>query len=112
VSYQDKYGPLGKIAVVTGRPEGRILFIDGWVQSCRAFSRRIEHRCLEILFERFGAHEADFAFQPTPRNGPLRDFFAGLLGGADPGNGLRISRAAFVEACPQLYHRIKEPTNG
>src|SRR5262249_23709412 len=45
--YQDKFGPLGKIAVLQGRLEGRVLQVGTWVMSCRAFGRRIEHRCLE-----------------------------------------------------------------
>ena len=46
VSYEDRFGPLGKIAVVTGKLRGDILDIHEWVMSCRAFSRRIEYGCL------------------------------------------------------------------
>ena len=54
-SYEDKFGPLGKIAVMAGRAENGELAIDHWVMSCRAFSRRIEHGCLQRVFEKFGA---------------------------------------------------------
>ena len=37
VSYQDKYGPLGKIAVALGEVAGSVLKLDTWVMSCRAF---------------------------------------------------------------------------
>ena len=54
-SYRDKYGPLGTIAVLAGRQQGEVAVVEVWAASCRAFSRRIEHRCLERLFDRFGA---------------------------------------------------------
>ena len=58
VSYEDKYGPLGKIAVLTGRVDRRRFVIDHWVMSCRAFSRRIEHGCLIRVFQKFSAEQA------------------------------------------------------
>ncbi len=58
-SYTDKYGPLGKIAVIAGRQNGRKLNIDTWVMSCRAFSRRIEYMCLEQLFAKFDVDEIE-----------------------------------------------------
>ena len=107
VSYDDKYGPLGKIAVLLGKAQGRSLQIDFWVMSCRAFSRRIEHQCLNQLFERFGCESISFSFESTPRNGPLQEFFSGLLSGpVEP--GFSLSRACFVEKCPRLFHRVKE----
>ena len=54
VAYQNKYSPLGKIAVMSGFVEADILRVDTWVMNCRAFSRRIEHKCLDLLFDRFG----------------------------------------------------------
>ncbi len=92
VAYEDKYGPLGKIAVVAGRVQGQSIFVDNWVMSCRAFSRRIEHRTLEELMRRFKAHEIALAFEPTVRNGPLQDFLQGLLGAA-PFAGCRVNSA-------------------
>src|SRR5262249_59422181 len=53
-SYKDRYGPLGKIAALAGGVQGKTFYVDTWVMSCRAFARRIEHHCLEILFEHFG----------------------------------------------------------
>jgi FkbH-like protein len=110
-SYQDKYGPLGKIAVILGKTEGRKLEIHSWVMSCRAFSRRIEHHTLKHLFENFNAHEITFDFQSTPRNGPLQDFFTELLG-VSPQSGSKISRAVFFEKSPQLFHRVEEIDEG
>jgi FkbH-like protein len=110
-SYEDKFGPLGKIAVLTGRIQGKALRIESWVMSCRAFSRRIEHQTLKQLFEKFDAKEISFDYQATPRNGPLQEFFAQLLGAA-PSVDLRFSRAAFSEKSPSLFHRVEEVVNG
>jgi hypothetical protein len=79
--------------------------------SCRAFSRRIEHRCLQTLFERYAARELSFAFQPTPRNGPLQEFF-GDIAGQPPGTPFTLERARFEEKCPPLYDSAGEsPTS-
>jgi FkbH-like protein len=104
-SYQDKYGPLGKIAVLTGRSSNGTLFVDTWVMSCRAFARRIEHRCLEVLFDRFGGDEIVFDFQETPRNGPVQGLLAELTG-RQPERGLRLSRDVFLGRCPRLFQTV------
>jgi FkbH-like protein len=111
VAYQDKFGPLGKIAVITGQPKDKTLRIDTWVMSCRAFSRRIEHQCLQVLFDRFGAREVIFAFEPTPRNGPLREFLQAIAG-RPPEEGMCLSRDAFLRSCPRLFARVKELADG
>jgi FkbH-like protein len=110
VSYHDRFGPLGRIAVMTGRQRGSTVEIENWVMSCRAFSRRIEHRCLELLFQRFGAEQMVLAYQATPRNGPLQEFLAALLGRA-PVPGLVFSREEFIRQCPPLYHQTQESSN-
>jgi FkbH-like protein len=111
INYEDKFGPLGKIAVLLGRVQGKSLRIDSWVMSCRAFSRRIEHQSLKQLFEKFDAEEISFDYQATPRNGPLQEFFTELLGSPLTA-GMRLSRAAFSEKSPSLFHRVEEAVNG
>ena len=74
-AYKDKYGPLGKIAVLGGRCQGAAAFLDAWVMSCRAFTRRVEHRCLQVLFDRFGAEEVVLDFKPTVADWPCRSFW-------------------------------------
>jgi FkbH-like protein len=111
VSYQDKYGALGKIAVLLGRVRDKKLHVDAWVMSCRAFSRRIEHHSLKYLFEKFDADDIAFDFQLTQRNGPLQDFFLELVG-SPPLQGLKISRACFFEKVPPLFHRVEEIGDG
>jgi predicted enzyme involved in methoxymalonyl-ACP biosynthesis len=110
-SYEDKFGPLGKIEVLLGRIQGKVLRIDSWVMSCRAFSRRIEHQSLKQLFQKFDAEEICFDYQATPRNGPLQEFFAELLG-APPVTDLRFSRTTFSGRSPSLFHRVEEVVHG
>jgi FkbH-like protein len=107
VSYEDKYGKLGKIAVLLGRASGKTIFVDAWVMSCRAFSRRIEHQCLRYLFDKFGAEEIAFAYRPTSRNGTLQELFAQLLG-SPAVEECRLSKASFVQKAPSLFHRVEE----
>jgi len=110
VSYADKFGPLGKIAVMAGRAEGDSLAIDHWVMSCRAFSRRIEHGCLLLLFEKFNAQRAGFDFTKTQRNQPIEDFFAELTGEAG-GESYSLTKKQFAEKCPPIYLQIQELTS-
>ena len=79
--------------------------------SCRAFGRRIEHRCLEQLFARFGVAEIALDFQRTERNGPLQEFLAEFLGAA-PEQPFTLSREAFADKCPPLFHTVKEQAGG
>jgi FkbH-like protein len=102
VSYRDKFGPLGKIAVLRGERAVDRVRLDTWVMSCRAFSRRIEYQCLSQLFQRFEAQEIIFNFISTPKNGPMRDFLSGLL--ADP--VAPLTRDAFAAKCPKLYQQV------
>jgi len=107
VGYEDKFGPLGTIAVVVGRVLDHSFEVETWVMSCRAFARRIEHQTLRTLFEATGASEIAFDFTPTAKNGPLREFFAGLLG-EQPQPGFHLTRAQFEKSCPALYHEVRE----
>ena len=110
INYQDKFGPLGKIAVLRGKRETDTLTIEAWVMSCRAFSRRIEYQTMARLFDRFEVKDIVFNFAPTTKNKPLSDFLQELIG-EELRSGIRLSREAFTEKCPKLYHQIVE-TNG
>jgi predicted enzyme involved in methoxymalonyl-ACP biosynthesis len=107
VSYNDKYGPLGKIAVLLGQVESSVLTISTWVMSCRAFSRHIEYKCLEYLFENLSVSEIKLDFQPTPRNGPLQEFLSTFVD-TELTTALTISRKTFAERQPRLAHKINE----
>lgn len=105
-SYTDKFGALGKIAMILGRACGPKLEINTWVMSCRAFSRRIEYACLDQLFKTFEADELVFDFLPTDRNKPLQEFFEGLLG-RQPEPPFRLSNQEFYQRCPRLFHKVE-----
>jgi FkbH-like protein len=105
VSYTDKFGPLGKIGVAAGRLEEETLLVERWVLSCRAFSRRVEHASLKLLADRFKVSHVTFAFAPTGRNTPVRDFFASL--GLDASNGpISITHTAMAAPSVPLYHKV------
>jgi FkbH-like protein len=110
-TYQDKYGPLGKIAVIAGRVRGGTVLIDNWVMSCRAFSRRIEHRSLEELVRRFSAEEIVLDFELTARNGPLRDFLTELLE-MEPTPRCKVSRHRIVDFLSKTLPRVAEVARG
>jgi FkbH-like protein len=107
VSYEDKFGKLGRIAVMLGRVEGKRIILESWVMSCRAFSRRIEFHCLEYLFERFGVEEIVFQVMKTDRNGPLVEFLQGLTE-ATVQQPLSLSRTAFFSRAPERPHHVTE----
>jgi len=104
--YGDKYGPLGTISVMKGRQGNGAVYVDTWVMSCRAFSRRIEHQCLRIIFDRFQAREVSLAFHPTSRNEPMQEFLASLCG-SKPTGPINLSEQVFREKCPPLYHQVQ-----
>ncbi|MGB9470939.1 MAG: HAD-IIIC family phosphatase [Candidatus Acidiferrum sp.] len=109
VSYKDKFGPLGKIAVIGGRRD-RKLHVDMWAMSCRAFSRRIEHRCLEELFAKFDVDEIELDYLQTDRNNPLSQFLTEILGMA-PVPKCTISRQDLA-ARHEEFRRLQEVRNG
>jgi FkbH-like protein len=107
INYEDKFGPLGTIAVICGRHEGERLLVDAWVMSCRAFARRIEHQTLKTIFDTTGVSEINFNLASTARNAPVREFFAALLG-AEPQSACTLTRKEFEANCPALYHNVHE----
>jgi FkbH-like protein len=110
IGYRDRFGPLGNIAAAVGRIAGRSLRVDYWVMSCRAFSRRIEHQTLKLMFERFGVDEIVLQFAATASNGPLREFLESV-NGALPEGPFAIDRERFLERCPALAHKVRDAAN-
>jgi len=105
-TYEDKFGALGKIAVLMGTRSGRSIHVHTWVMSCRAFSRRIEHQVLRYLFEECEADQITFDFQTTSRNAPFHDFISRLVGG-ELSTPVMLSKADFLAVSPPLFHRIE-----
>jgi FkbH-like protein len=105
VSYRDRFGALGKIAVLQGRALESRLHIDTWVMSCRAFSRRIEYAVLAELLRGYSSSEILLDVVKTGKNGPLRTFVKSLTG-SEPESACAITRERFDAVCPSLYHRV------
>lgn len=103
-SYRDKFGALGKIAVLTGRKHGTRLEVDTWVMSCRAFSRRIEFAMLDFLFQEESASEVVLHFKATERNTPLREFIEVL--GVEESPEMKITPETFAAVRPELYAAV------
>lgn len=108
VSYQDRYGPLGTIAVMVGRVAGDSFLLESWVMSCRAFARQIEHHCLKYLFDALSVDSIQLKFQPTPRNTPLQKFLTGMLG-TSPSDGVALRREDFFHRTRALHHLLVAP---
>jgi len=110
-SYNDRFGSLGKIAVVLGRRDSAALHIDTWVMSCRAFARRIEYQTLRFLFTKFGASTMSFAYELTPRNAPFSKLLPDLHA-ASSSSPVQLTLKRFDEICPRLFHHVLEEKNG
>jgi FkbH-like protein len=104
-AYSDKYGPLGQISVMLAQHAGPDLVVDTWVLSCRAFSRRVEHRVLDVLFERFAVERIRLSYCQTERNGPFRNFVA-MLAEVVEQPEVVIDRDRFRSSCPPLTHSV------
>jgi FkbH-like protein len=109
VSYEDRFGPLGRIAVLGGFQEKEICYIDIWVMSCRAFSRQIEFQSIRQLFDKTKASEIRFRFKATDRNGPCQSFFAHFLHSSFSGEEeLHLRSEDFQRLCPLLFHEVND----
>ncbi|MCB1019746.1 MAG: HAD-IIIC family phosphatase [Acidobacteria bacterium] len=100
--YEDKFGPLGKIAVVHGTALDSKAVIDVWVMSCRAFSRRIEYHVLDEIFRHFAVDSIEFRFEPTAKNKPLAQLLSEW-----PRGPQRLSKEELEGLRPALYHQVR-----
>jgi FkbH-like protein len=105
-AYEDKYGALGRIAVLIGTIHAGNVQLRSWVMSCRAFSRRIEHQCIRYLFDELGAVRISFEYLPTARNGPMQDFLKSLSGTLLHAS-VSLAKEDFFARAPQLFHRVE-----
>lgn len=110
VSYDDKFGPLGIIGVLSGRLVDAELELTSWVLSCRAFSRRIEDHMLDHIVHHHGVASVRFAFRSTDRNQPLRNYLVSLGLDADTGAPLSFSREHFQNRIEDLPHQPRPHT--
>jgi FkbH-like protein len=107
VSYEDKFGKLGRISVITGRLVAERLVVESWVMSCRAFSRKIEFHCLQYLFDKFGVSEIVFELEMTARNSLMAEFLQPLVGGYVEEHP-KVSMSSFLMNAPKLSCRVEE----
>lgn len=105
VSYEDRFGPLGKIAVLSGTRNDDRFLVDVWVMSCRAFARRIEDRCLQHLFDTLGVGELAFDLRRTDKNVVLRDFLGRYVPAPADGT-IFLTHERFRSLAPALFHRV------
>jgi FkbH-like protein len=110
VSYEDKFGPLGTIGVLSGRQVNDELELTSWVLSCRAFSRKIEDHMLDHLFNQHGVAAVRLAFRPTVRNQPLRNYLASLGLDVDADIAPSLSREQFQNQIKDLPHQVRLQT--
>ncbi len=106
ISYEDKFGPLGKIGVVKGIKQDDRVVVDTWVLSCRAFSRHIEFQTLAQLFAYLDASQIEFAYSATAKNQPVTDFLAPLQDEL-AGPTLLVTMQRFLSQSPQMHHLVK-----
>jgi FkbH-like protein len=110
-SYEDKFGPLGVIGVMTGHQAGDQVEVTSWVLSCRAFSRKIEHHMLEFVFRQLNPASVRLAFRSTGRNQPLREFLKSI-GLEEEGDGeMLLSREQFHSHVDELPHEVRIQEN-
>lgn len=77
VRSSDRFGDNGLVGALFARRKADVLQVDNFVLSCRVFSRGIEQACLAALLEHArstGASSAVGTYQPTARNGKVKDF--------------------------------------
>jgi FkbH-like protein len=110
-SYEDRFGPLGKIGVLGGRCELGTVLVDMWVMSCRAFSRHIEFQMLDRLYKKFGVTRIGFSYHPTDSNGPLQEFFGRFFPAGLDQERLDLAAAMFEQSRPQLFHQVIESSH-
>jgi FkbH-like protein len=100
VEYEDRFGRLGKVAALAGQEREGGFEVGVWVMSCRAFSRRIEHQCLNVLLTRWDP--VILRWERRERNGPALNFLAEMAL-----EGQAIRRADFSRQCPPLFHQTE-----
>jgi len=110
LSYSDKFGPLGKVAVVIGQKNNGAIQVLHWVMSCRAFSRRLEHHALHKIFARSGAEKLRFDYAVTGKNHILQGFFRELGIGSEHNGGICLSRDVFLARNEILPHQTRDIT--
>ena len=92
-SLKDRYGDHGNTALIAAsRAAKNLWFLDTYLMSCRVLGRRFEWWVLDRVAQEvlaLGGTEMLVEYIPTPRNGPAKDWVAGL--GLSPVEAARIA---------------------
>ncbi|HEX6903291.1 MAG TPA: HAD-IIIC family phosphatase [Thermoanaerobaculia bacterium] len=106
---RDRFGDLGTVGLVLLRRDGRIVYIDSFLMSCRAMGRGIETALMNHVKRRLmdepGHLELRGRYAPTVKNNPVETFYEDqgfrLLERRDGGEKLYVLRRieARVKPC-------------
>ncbi|MEW6599510.1 MAG: HAD-IIIC family phosphatase [Nitrospirota bacterium] len=86
---EDKFGDYGLISVLILKVEGRSLFLDTWIMSCRVLKRNMEYFVLNDmvdLAEKNGYDTIIGEYLPTAKNDLVKEHYKDL--GFKPENGM------------------------
>ncbi len=78
---EDKFGDNGVVSVVIGKKYEEVLNIDLWIMSCRVLKRDMEYAMMDVLVKKArenGIRVIMGYYYPTPKNGMVKDFYAGM----------------------------------
>jgi FkbH-like protein len=105
---RDRFGDLGAVGVVLLRRDGRVVYIDSFLMSCRAMGRGIETAIMNHVKHRLldepGHLELRGRYLPTPKNKPVETFYEDqgfrLLERRDSGEKLYVLRRIDTREIP------------
>jgi FkbH-like protein len=105
---RDRFGDLGAIGVVLLRRDGRVVYIDSFLMSCRAMGRGIETAIMNHVKHRLldepGHLELRGRYLPTAKNKPVETFYEDqglrLLERRDGGEKLYVLRRTETREIP------------
>lgn len=106
IEYADRYGQLGIIAAVVGTVSNDAIHIHHWVQSCRAFSRYIEHHTVRWLLRQAAGRPIRLDVQKTERNGPAMSFLAEVATCVD--EGWTLTSTPHARQCPHTTNELDD----
>jgi FkbH-like protein len=105
---RDRFGDLGAVGVVLLRRDGRVVYIDSFLMSCRAMGRGIETAIMNHVKHRLldepGHLELRGRYLPTAKNKPVETFYEDqgfrLLERRDSGEKLYVLRRIDTREIP------------
>ena len=111
---RDRFGDLGTIGVVVLRRDGRIVYLDSFLMSCRAMGRGLETAIMNHVKRRLldepGHLELRGRYLPTAKNKPVETFYEDqgfrLLERRDSGEKLYILRRTEAREKPCAWIEV------